>query len=1043
LAEKLSQRQLVVVHGPKGEGKSVLAKVALAKKIVADRTVVVEATREADVAKLKRAIDAIRGAGREPILYFDPSQPEHYPQKPWEEAWHMPHIDVEEPALLEAVGAVVRDKEVTGVVVLSDDMYALAGDRLGGHVPVEVSSGDVLFLQRLVEGYGGCPGEAAAEVAREVGKYGDNRALVAALAGDWLRREGCRRGAVAEALRKAEGRAVDFALDYIWYAVLGGNRERANVYAPLIVLRGLAGPIPAKLAEGILMDLGKSRDEVRGSEVVRWFARQHHDTLKEAIEEAARSALERKKIKPEELHQALLNGFDELMMSGLVEVKEAAIGLPLERILGLMRRGLAGDMSRLSEEEKRRCAKRAALVLGYALAWHPRLPRQGDLPEETEAVLGEALDPCVVDDYTTADGTVAPLAILLVASIYGDAGRLYLKGALAEAASMLRGVAGIFSPLVSAAGMIGLETSKALVDSWRRRRLTLPEAFYALGLAALAAGGEADEETADLLLRAAPFAVLWVARPEAVLPVLTALRPLGEKAPHRYVYALAAASELETLGPVAARYIYDALQRHKDRLLEAQRRWPLVEATRAYSNLLIKHLVHIRDRLKDAVADMCRLYGEVGKRGAAAAPDRGPSAQRLLSTAAGAWVLAAALYSDVLAPLVRRHCGLGDLEKEAETVRSALEEAAARPDELRKIAESDADFAEWAATRDTTGDAGELFEELRTWFTHMLALYKLDHALDEGGELDEKKLEEAAKEFEKAAEMSRKLKRWGNYLVDRGLALRARVLAAKSWGGLLERAKGFRELWREAEEHRELTAAYLPAAAHILGGCLVYLAASGDRERAEDLLKERRLLLDYDPRASVATRLMLRLFGVGEGARQGEVVDVFGPQLPLLFWPALSMLAGRLQRDQAHKACDELFNAQSPMAKDCVDAVAAAAGDQEAAERLRSFIDIYLRLVRLVIGNKAPEARPLLDKVDGRTLVEVLAPGDSPARLAFMLLAAVEGRGDAVRLHGLWGSVTYGGTVLQPLFRAVYENCGDLNSEGCRLALLKLYYLIY
>jgi hypothetical protein len=57
-----------------------------------------------------------------------------------------------------------------------------------------------------------------------------------------------------------------------------------------------------------------------------------------------------------------------------------------------------------------------------------------------------------------------------------------------------------------------------------------------------------------------------------------------------------------------------------------------------------------------------------------------------------------------------------------------------------------------------------------------------------------------------------------------------------------------------------------------------------------------------------------------------------------------------------------------------------------------------------------------------------------------MLLAAVEGRADAVRLHGLLGSVAYGDNVNQPLFRAVYENCGDLNSEGCRTALLKLYY---
>jgi len=97
LAEKLSQRQLVVVHGPKGEGKSVLTKAALAKKIVGDRAVVVEVT-ERNVAKLKQAIDEIRGAGREPILYFDPSQPGHYPQRPWEEARHTPRIGVEELA---------------------------------------------------------------------------------------------------------------------------------------------------------------------------------------------------------------------------------------------------------------------------------------------------------------------------------------------------------------------------------------------------------------------------------------------------------------------------------------------------------------------------------------------------------------------------------------------------------------------------------------------------------------------------------------------------------------------------------------------------------------------------------------------------------------------------------------------------------------------------------------------------------------------------------------------------------------------------------
>ena len=471
-----------------------------------------------------------------------------------------------------------------------------------------------------------------------------------------------------------------------------------------------------------------------------------------------------------------------------------------------------------------------------------------------------------------------------------------------------------------------------------------------------------------------------------------------------------------------------------------------MEAIRACSNLLKKHPVHIWDRLEEAVADMCRLYGEVRRRSAATTPDSGLSAQRLLDAVARAYVLAVALESDVLALLVQVRCGLGDLVKEAEDVRSVLDEAVAHPEELRKIMENE-DFAKWVTARNITDDPGEVVKDLGTWFTYLLTRYKLEHALDERGELDAGKLKETAEEFEKAAEMHRKLKQWENHLTARGQALRTRVLAANSWEELLERAKGFWELWKEAEEHREPTVGYLAKAA-LLGEYLVYLAASGDRERAEDLLKELRRLLDYVRKASpprrrsgfgtrrterlnyvrevsVVARLMLRFFGVGEGANLEEVVDVFGPWLSPEYRPALLMLAGRLQRDMDLEECAKLFETEL-----CVNAVAAAAGDRVAVEILRS-----------VPEKVVPEAHPLLDKADGRTLVEILAPRYSLAQLVFVLLAAVEGRVDAVMLHGLWGSAAYKGTVFGPLFRAVYENCGDLNSEGCRLALVRLHCL--
>jgi len=1027
LAEKLSQRQLVVVHGPKGEGKSVLTKVALAKKIVGNRAVVVEATGGDDVAKLKQVIDEIKGAGREPILYFDPSQPGHYPQRPWEGARHRPRTGLEELFLLEAVA---RDKEVAGVVVLSDDLYALLRDRLGAHVAVEVRSDNIIFLQKLVESYSGCLAEVAAEVAKEVERYGDNRALTAALAGDWLKREGCRRETVAEALRRAQDRAMDFALDYIWHAVLGGSRVRANVYAPLIVLRGLYGPIPVKLAEEILIDLGKSRDEVRGSEVVRWFARWHHSTLEEAIGDLSFFPAIGGGIEHKELRQALVNGFAELEKRGLVVrvAKEMGISSSLGKIIDLIRNGLASDISQLSEDKKRRCAKRTGLILGHILAMHPQLPRRGDLPKEAEAVLGEALEPCVVDDYVTADGIVAPSFEEFVISMYEEAGRRYLEGKPAEAATMLREVASIFSPLISAASIVNAETLEALINNWRKRGFTPPETYYALGLAALVAGGEVDAETADVLLYAASFAVRRIARqalilsfiplgPPPLLPVLAALRPLGDKAPHRYVTVLAiAASELVVTDDEIMDYIYAELQRIKSRLHVPGHSWPLVEAISAYSSLLRRRREHSWKGERDAVADMCRLYSDVKGRG-------------LLGAVAGASVLAVALERDDLAPYVQEYCGLVDLVGEGDAVEKTLEKVAtASSEELKEIMDSDADFAEWIAARSPTEDVKGVIENLWVWLTRDLADYKLVHAVDERGELDVKRLKEAAEELEKIADTYKRWGEWVSYFAVRRLALQARIIAANSWEEFLKAGKGFRELWGEVERQPISEEISLINVVHYLvkflvfNEYLIYLASSGKRELATEQLKKHEVL-NRSLSVSKATMLMLKLFGVGEGVPREEVLETFTGEINVL-QRFLSVLANRFHKDDALEMCEQSLGVK-------VHAVVMSSATSEQAD---------IELLKSCIKKVVQKPYALLDRADVRTLLEVLAPRDSHARLAFMLLAATEGRADAVRLHGLLGSAAYKGTVLQPLFRAVYENCGDLNSEGCRLALLKLYY---
>jgi tetratricopeptide (TPR) repeat protein len=927
---------------------------------------------------------------------------------------------------------------VKALVVLPDELYRdlppETKEALEKYV-VETVLNDVEFLREVVKRYSAC-GDSFKELAEKIAQLNGGYTLVAKYAGLWLRGRGCDACDVERAVEEAKQGPKLFLAHYIWHVLLRGSGDLARKVAVPLLLHVRFGQVPVGVTyvtkavyHGVWRFLkpeeleGASLESLREDElepIAKWLAQRHEDLVEEALRDLAGLNGEEAR-KPYEkalgdLIRALDWARDEVLKEGAETF--AKLGVPeggRELVVSLpafVGRRLAAVFK---SNEVRSCWRRAALIAGHALARHLVLPRDR-LPEDVAEALGDALKPCTVDAFLTIDGEI-PLLSTYVAQL------------------MPIRELNILSPFADTKTIDDArKIAEGLLTRWRRSDISLHEAFYALGLAALVAGGEVDEKMADPLLYAAPFAMQVAAHSAAVLPILAALRPLGEKAPHRYIVALAVVSEPETPYPETVWYIYHALQQLRGRLLKAERIWPLVEAIRAYSNLLRKHSTHIKDRREEAVAYMCELYSMVRERSAAAAPESDFSAHRLFDAVARANVLAVALESDDLAPLVQRHCGLGDLEREGEAVWSVLDKAAAHPEELRKIVENNTDFAEWVTARDVTGDVGFVIENVRAWFTAELARYKLDHALDEKGELDEKKLEEAAKEFEKEVEMDRKRRDWENYLASRDWALRARVLAAKSWGEFLKRAKGFWELWRWADEHLEQTTIYLTTAAFILGDCLVYLAASGDREKAEELLKKWRCLLDYYQEVSVAARLMLRLFGVGEGMRLKEVVDAFEPQLSPEHLPALFMLAGCLQKDEALKECakspgDEGVDTSLNVRKECVDAVTAASGDQEVVKRLKSKIE-----------REVPEAHLLLKVADSKTLVEVLTPISSTARLAFMLLAAVEGRVDAVRLHGLWGSARFKNPLVRRLFHAVYENCGDLNSEGCRMALLKLYY---
>ncbi len=861
----LAEKGFVVVKGGRGIGKSTLAAyVAYDMLKKGDVDYVVKVKSPVDVSE----VDVFKALGRRALLFFDIYPREVYlekfdPRRPLKKLYGSVEVLLSLAALAERnrkagaglyVLAVVHDKAL-------EEAYEgkVVRDWLGGASFYVPRLNTPEFIAGVLKSYA-CPNEDdcclnKVDTKRLVSLISSHDAytLVAKYTGLWLKESKCDAEKLEEALKsslkpsKAEPKL--YLAHYIWRVLLRGSGDLARRAAVPLLLHAVFGPVPVGVTyiikavkNGVwrflkpedLKDVTlESLREDALEPIAKWLAQRHEDLVEEVLRDLAGLNGEEARKPYRETLGGLIKTLNWARREVLKEGDKvlAELGISKEdwrlktALLAFVARRLAATFK---SGESRRCWKRVAFIAGLALAGYATSLRE-QLPKDVVEALGDALESCAVDAYLTIDGKIPPLSIG-VAQLMPKR-ELNILSPYAEA------------DIIRDAG----KTAEELMKRWGRRGINLHEVFYALGLAALAAGAEVDGETADLLLYAASFAVQWVAHPAVVLPVLAALRPLGEKAPHKYVVALAAASELETLNPGAAWYIYDALQQLKDRILRAEHRWPLVEAVDAYSNLLRKHFIHIKDRWEEAVADMCELYSRVRECGATAAPVSGLSAQHLLDVVARTSVLATALHSDVLASLVQDRCGLGDLVREAEAVRNALEETEAHLDKLRKIVESDVDLANWVTTRSIKGDARRAFGDLKSWFTTELARYKLNHALDERDELDKKKLEETAEEFEKAAEKYRKLKQLRNYLASYGFALRARVLAAGNWEELLEEAKGFYKLWKKEKKRLQLAADYL-AAADILGNCLVYLAASGDRLRAEKLLKKVAAIAGLRPR---------------------------------------------------------------------------------------------------------------------------------------------------------------------------------------------------
>jgi len=536
-----------------------------------------------------------------------------------------------------------------------------------------------------------------------------------------------------------------------------------------------------------------------------------------------------------------------------------------------------------------------------------------------------------------------------------------------------------------------------VLNNVRKRGSTVAaESLYVLGLASIIAnaaelGRHVKPGDADTVLYIATFAIEEAVYPYLIMPILGALEPLRDRAPHRYLQLLPLASDIENLNRDTVRYIFDGLNKVLDNYGDSVKGHArsLVHAMRAYVNLLRRYRGYFkREEVKGAVGRVADLLKEIGKINSG------------LGIIAWAYALTPALKHKSVRELMEGTLGI-DVVNEANKVLKELNKLRENVQELMRVEEFMSYVESKSIKADEEAVRGSILN-VTTHLKHYLGIYRFNN--------DE--LDEAARLFNEAAEERREIGGYRNYLVNRGRALRVEAIEGSLVGDKL--VDEFRQLYEEAfnKEHFKPTAQYLTTASARFGNYLVSLALTGGDERVKkikELLKEHWRVLGADYEASVLTRLMLNaLLGPKDRldnelggklvVKPEELIEAFKDKIYSKFLPALMVTFGVIKPENGIKLCEEFTD------HDCIYSVFAAEGKSDAVEQLREkrLITFHKRILKeerldllkglgLDAESLNDEYKRLVGRLDGKSLVQLLAPRSSMARLALMLHALING----------------------------------------------------
>ena len=939
---RLSDKGVVVLVGPRGIGKSTLAAYAIWTLFKENKLMFVVNVKNLEEKGdefwdfIGLYITKYWDSYGDLLLVYDPSTTKTY-SKAERKVEVPPGVSNTLNILLSYI---VRDEGVRGkarlIIVLPTDIYqALPSDQVNelSNYVINLEERGILrdpeFLAAVIREYAkGCSidydkmKESADEISRLADKIQskfekEGYTLIARLAGTLIANKyRCRVDDAERIIEESRGNAHYFILQYV--NSLFKVHEEPDMANALVEVFALRRPFVDKmrpgdpiLTPGIVELIGKNRGaetlySAKGEELRRWLAHRQHDLIEEAIGkllDCIGDGGEGCKV----LGDALKPWKTIEVIESLREVSEKVSDVcsTIEYFASNYGEKLTSALKVFSNE----CWRRAALIIGYALDGYSIVDGPEDLPNYVVDSLGDALSRCGVDYYLLVGSIIPPLIWYLI----GDHVR-----ALTEAFvdNYIKAVA---------------EVNRVLNIARGRGHIHGAEEFYGLGLASIIAkavesGKRIEPSDADAALDIAPFAMQDVILPILIMPILDALRPLRDKAPHRYIKPLATASSMAELDRDTVRYIFKELNEILDNYGDVVRgyAWSLVKAITAYANLLRGYLVYFSDEeVEDVVGRVVNLLNELDK------------FKSSLGVMAWAYALAPALEYEYVRRLMEGRLGIDAVDKASEV----LGGLGKMRDEVQELM-SDKEFMGYVESRSVK--AGEeavekIILETLSHLRYVLAHYRFDN--------DE--LDKAEELFNEAAEEGRESSVYESYLVDRGWALRAEAIKGPLDGDELTKlCNEFQQLYEETfnKEHFKFMARYLGIASDTFGNYLVSLALTGDDKKISKLPEEHWWILNTDEKVSVLTRLTLNallghrveLSGELKGklsVNPEELINAFGSDMYGKFLPALRVALDIVKPEDGREECDSIEDPTKR--RECGDAVSAVMNDGDAVGRLR------------------------------------------------------------------------------------------------------------